>query len=130
MPELHSTMEKITALSLSLEQVGQTLSEIGDRMYTLKNELQLWEYTQAESIRTKESAGQLTLSNGSKIKLTDSVRMSLTRYGKRELFAEYEALKRKKEVLEYVVKARVGAMSGQQSILAILKKELEVLGGE
>lgn len=127
MPELHEITQKIQEQSAQLETVGNELLAVASRMYELKLELDEWESRQAADIRSKESGGFLPMKTGEKVKLTDAVRESLVRYGKLKLFAEYEALKRKRDVLETAVKALLGAQSGQQSLANILKKEMETL---
>ena len=128
MPELHEIQPKIQSLSEQLEVVGNELLAVAARMYALKLELDEWEAEQHEDIRSKESGGHLTLLSGEKIKLTDTNRELLTRYGKRKEYAEYEALKRKRDVLEIAVRSLIGAQSGQQSLANIVKKEMETLG--
>ena len=127
MPEIHEIIPNIQHLSAQLEQVGGELLTVAARMYELKLELDEYRDRQMEDIRSKESGGQLEMKSGEKVKLTDSVRESLARCGRREKFAEYEALKRKREVLEIAVKALIGAQSGQQSLANILKAEMETL---
>jgi len=111
-----------------LEIIGGELLRVAARMYELKLELDEYSAEQKENIRSKESKGQIELLSGEKMKLTDATREDLARYGKRKLFAEYEALKRRRDVLETAVKAILGAQSGWQSLANIAKKEMETLG--
>lgn len=127
MPELHEIQPKIQSLSEQLEQVGNELLAVASRMYYLKLELDEWIAEQKEDIRSKESGGYIKLLSGEKMKLTDETRESLARFGKRKEFAEYEALKRKRDVLEIAVRSLIGAQSGQQSLANIVKKEMETL---
>ena len=126
--ELHEIQPKILDASAELEKVGKELLQVASRMYYLKLELDEWTAEQHEDIRSKESGGYITLLSGEKMKLTDSNRELLVRYGKRKEFAEYEALKRKRDVLEIAVRALIGSQSGQQSVANIVKKEMEILG--
>ena len=126
--ELHEAQVNIVRLSADLEALANELHTMSQRMYDLKNELFVWEVDQSDDIRNKERDGKLRLKDGQDVKLTDAVRLSLTQHGKKKLFAEYEALKRKRDVLKIAVQSKCSSLSGYQSIAGIFKKEMETLG--
>lgn len=125
--DLHEAESNIVRLSADLESTANEMHEMSQRMYDLKYEIFLHQLNEDERIRTQEQGGKLVTADGREIKLTDATRLSLTQEGKKEQNAEYEALKRKRETLEQVIKAKCSALSGYQSIAGIFKKEMETL---
>ena len=125
--ELETIQPNIDRLSKDLEALGNTLETCCNRIAELKYELYIWELDQDETIRTKEDKGTMVLPTGQTIKLTDASRQSLARFPKKEEFAEYESLKRKRDGLELIIKAKDAALRGQQSLSAIVRKQMELV---
>ena len=126
--DLNTTLIKIEAIAIQLESLGNRLVVVSKQMGNLKQETFEHQETQKEDIRKKEQTGYLQLSNGEKVKLTDSMRESLSSFGKLKKCAEYEGLKREKDGLDSAVKALTTAQTGYQTIARVLEAELTNLG--
>ncbi len=126
--ELHTVNANILRLSGELDGLGDVLRSMAQEMNDLKAEIYNHEIIQHDDIRSKEKDGRLTLTNGNEIKLTDTIRLNLTHFGKREECAKYEGLKRKRDVLKMAVEAKRGALSGYQTAGNALRDEMK-LGG-
>ena len=127
MADLDKVVTAILHLSTKLDDLGDQQETIADRMEELKKELEEWTLDQDEVVRGKERSGKLKMENGEEVKLTDLVRNSLVRYGRKAKFAEYEGLKRRAARLDQAIKAKTAALSGWQSVAAVIRKEMEVL---
>ena len=127
MAELDKVVTAILHLSSELNELGDKQVALGDDMERLKKELEEWAIDQADSIREKERSGRLKMLSGEEIKLTDPIRESLVRYGKRKKYAEYEGLKRKAARLDQAIRAKTAALTGWQSVASVIKKEMEIL---
>lgn len=127
MAELDQIVTAILKLSTELGEIGDQQAKIGERMEALKKELEVWTLDQDDVIRNKEKGGRLTMLSGETIKLTDPIRNSLVRHGKKFQFAEYEGLKRRAARLDQEIKAKSAALTGWQSVASVIKKEMEVL---
>jgi len=126
--DLHTINANILRLSGELDSLGNVLQSMAQEMNDLKAEIYNHEVIQHDDIRSKEKDGKLTLKNGNEIKLTDTIRLNLTHFGKREACAKYEGLKRKRDVLKMAVEAKRGALSGYQTSANSLRDEMK-LGG-
>lgn len=126
--DLHTINANILRLSGELDGLGDELQSMAQAMNDLKAEIYNHEVVQHDDIRSKEQNGKLTLKDGNEIKLTDAIRLSLTHFGKREQCAEYEGLKRKRDVLKIAVEAKRGALMGYQTAGNTLRDEMK-LGG-
>ena len=126
--DLHTTNANILRLSGELDALGDELKAMAQEMNDLKAEIYNHEVIQHDDIRSKEKDGKLTLKSGNDIKLTDTIRLNLTHFGKREQCAKYEGLKRKRDVLKIAVEAKRGALSGYQSAGNSLHDEMKLEG--
>ena len=127
MADINEVVNTINSISHQLDLLGDEMAFIANEMSDKKKILDVWQEQQKDVIRNKQVGGHLKLNNGENIKLTDAMYDSLSRFGQLQTFAEYEALKRRKDALEIAIKAKIGALSGQQSIAKITIKELETL---
>lgn len=127
MAEIDKVVTAILHLSGKLDDLGDQQEAIANRMEKLKTELEEWSLDQDEVVREKEKGGKLKMVNGEELKLTDAIRASLVRYGKKKEFAEYEGLKRRAARLDQAIKAKQAALSGWQSVANVVKKEMEIL---
>lgn len=126
--DLHTINANILRLSGELDLLGDDLQSMAGEMNDLKAEIYNHEVIQHDDIRSKEKDGKLKLTNGNEIKLTDTIRLNLTHFGKREECAKYEGLKRKRDVLKIAVEAKRGALMGYQTAGNTLRDEMK-LGG-
>lgn len=127
MAEMHKIIDTILFQSAQLDRIGTELVDLSERMARLKAEIYLHQETEKKKMLSQQSGDKVTLDNGEQIKVTDSVRESLSKFGIIVQCAEYEGLKRKKEGLEIAVRALVSAQSGYQSVANILRQEMQTL---
>lgn len=132
MPTVKEITDNVLRLSNELESLGDRMEDISARMYELKQELDRHTEEQHRVIRESEREGKYTVydrvtQQPNLVKLTEAIRESIAREDKIDLFAEYEALKRKSDRLQDAIRAKTSALSGWQTLAGIEKKMLETL---
>lgn len=127
MPEIHDYIRDIERLAMALENDGNELKELADRMERLKTKLEVGERKAMLTLFNTEVNGRITRpADNEQIKLTDSMREQIANFEQINDKAEYEACKRKLDALKASVNAKQAALSGFQSLTSIAKKEIEL----
>lgn len=124
--DLLTINENILRLSAELDMLGDDLKDMADDLYRMKCEIFGHEMVEQDRIRENEDNGRLKLKNGREIKLTDPIRLSIAHFGKKDLVAQYEGLKRKRDALKLALEAKRGALSGYQSAGNSLRDEMKL----
>jgi hypothetical protein len=126
MPEIHDYLRDIERLAMALENHGDEIKEIADRMEVLKFKLETGERKIMQDLFKRESGGKIARDDGEQVKLTDAMREQIANFGQINERAEYEACKRKLDALKTAVSAKQAAMSGFQSLTSVAKKEIDL----
>lgn len=128
-------MNEILEVSKGLALIGGRMAELAEEEARLKGELFEYEAIQLEDIRSKETGGYLKIVRRAEgyepdemIKLSsDKIRSQLAQFGRIKEFAKYEKIKRESFKLGAAATVLQASLSGKQSVLKMIRAELENL---